>query len=244
MLQSVSKMQLVPVDKLLQRVSFNEKSPAAIETANVQYKMEQVLQDSQLPADVKVKLVNNLLLKEQSLTGQVQQPPPVTIPNIPTVSSGDTSTAPSIVPSSLTPSTVVNFLPKTYRNRAERLLNYLQPHIQWSDKGELLDSDGVGVPGTNIVDLVRYSVNSAKSFAKGRQPSGWREFQSRLEASNVPNALAPGLFVNNDLRADYLRRKPSSPRDIPPSKQPRMSANPVRKTTGRIRRPVQRWEAY
>jgi hypothetical protein len=250
MLKSVSKMQLVPVDQLLQRVALNEKAPSAIETANVQFRMEQVLRDSQLPPDVKVKLVNDLLLKEQSLNDNKSPRPPAIVPQ-PSIATAPpvfapSSPGPAAQPttsefSTLTPTVISSLLPKSNKNRAERLLNFIQPSVNWNDKGQLKDDEGSVIPGTNIVDLVRYSLNTGKSVVKRRQPVGWHEFKGTLERANVPDALAPGLYIDNDARAARLKRKPStSPAQSAKSKQPRVSVRTLRANPAK----VNRWQAY
>ena len=227
-------MQLVPVDSLLQRVALNEKSPEAVESANLQFQMEKVLQDSSVPPDVKVKIINNILLKEQSIQKPVGPPAPNPPPPQP---------VPQPQAGSLSSSGVANLLPRTYRNRAERLLNYLGPSgIKWNDKNQLHDRDDNPIPGTNIIDLIRYSMNTSKSFAKNRQPLGWSDFQGRLEDANVPNALAPGLYTNNDLRASYLKRPPSTP--LTPqqtNKRLRVGVSALRQNPTRI---VRKWTKY
>jgi hypothetical protein len=110
-------------------------------------------------------------------------------------------------------------------------------------RGQLFDRAGEPIQGTNIIDLVRYSINTTKSFTKNRQPTGWNDFQGRLEDANVPNVLAPGLYANNDLRASYLKRKtpPSSLTPARSIKKPRAIANTVRRNPLRTTR---LWDKY
>ena len=238
MLGSVTKMHLVPANQLLQRINLNEKSSEAVESANVQFQMEKLLNNSKLPIDVKRKLVTNLLQQEQSLHNSAamhsKSLPPIPI-NVPTTlaaypplsappSESDYSTAssssaangsplgapvapqePSTAPSSsaangsplgapLARDIIASWLPKNHKERAGRLLSFIEPHMNWNHKGEIKDVGGNVLQGTNIADLVRYGLNTSRSaIGRGREPKGWPLFRAMLQTSNVPTALVPGV---------------------------------------------------
>ena len=208
MLSSVSKMKLVPVDNLLQRISYNEKQPAAIETVNTQVRMEQVLKNSQLPSDVKVKLINDLLIKEQNLRQQSDDRSSTTTvtPHGPSYLSAPTNMSPVSSEAVLTEAennskrgelsshNVSRLMPKNSRDRAERLLQFMDSTIDWTNRGELIGNNDTPIVGTSIVDLVRYGVNAGNSvISRGRKPKGWQDFENALRLHNVPSTLAPGL---------------------------------------------------
>jgi hypothetical protein len=89
----------------------------------------------------------------------------------------------TIVPGS--PSeTLVQRFPKSMQSRAKSVLDYIQPHITWNEKGEV-SIKGREFPGSNIIDLVKVHVKDYKHF----DPIGKSAFRAVLTDLNVPTSL-------------------------------------------------------
>lgn len=77
--------------------------------------------------------------------------------------------------------------PKSTRERALRLVNYIKRHgskIVWSTRNGIVSVDGHSIPGSNIIDLLRTAI----SFTTNK-PEGWSRFGEALKEINVPASL-------------------------------------------------------
>lgn len=82
--------------------------------------------------------------------------------------------------------TIVQSVPKTFKSKAEALIQFLNDHaIKWTDTGELIGKDGTPVPRSNIVDLVNDLMRERKKV----QPVGWDILSEELRRLNVPREL-------------------------------------------------------
>ena len=75
---------------------------------------------------------------------------------------------------------VVTTLPKALQEKGRLLVSRLKT-TQWNDRGELLH-EGMVVPGSNVVDLVRDLLRKRKTS----DPIGWQQFGSQMRAANIP----------------------------------------------------------
>ena len=85
---------------------------------------------------------------------------------------------------------ILDEVPKTKRRKAKRLLEYIKPHVRWSEKGEIA-SDGRLVRDSDIADLLTESVlngSRATRQSKKKQEAipGWVEYVDALKGANVP----------------------------------------------------------
>lgn len=74
--------------------------------------------------------------------------------------------------------------PKSMQNRVRSVLEYIQPHVTWNDKGEV-SIQGRNIPGSNIVDLLKVHLKDYKEF----HPVGRDAFRTVLYELNVPMSL-------------------------------------------------------
>ena len=63
--------------------------------------------------------------------------------------------------------------PKTLQSEARRLLQYLEGHITWNERGEII-INGKVIPQSNIIDLIKVQLNDSRHV---QQPIGIREFE-------------------------------------------------------------------
>ena len=83
--------------------------------------------------------------------------------------------------------TLASLLPyfsKSIRNQVQSLLTYIQPHVSWNSKGEVI-LKGTLIPGSNIVDLIKVHMKDYKDF----RPVGKDAFGELLIELNVPTSL-------------------------------------------------------
>ena len=73
---------------------------------------------------------------------------------------------------------------KPIRNRMKSLLYYIQPHVSWNTKREVI-LKGTLIPGSNIVDLIKVHMKDYKDF----RHVGKDAFGELLIELNVPTSL-------------------------------------------------------
>jgi hypothetical protein len=73
---------------------------------------------------------------------------------------------------------------KALQGRARSILIYIQPYINWNQKGEVIIS-GEKIPNSNIVDLVKVLLKDYKHF----RPVGLQQFEALLSDINFPHTL-------------------------------------------------------
>lgn len=72
--------------------------------------------------------------------------------------------------------------PKHFRARANQLLNAIESHIDFNDRGEIL-KDNQPISGSHIEDLIQYAVRDNRRIT---HPPGWTYFLEKLRLINVP----------------------------------------------------------
>ena len=78
-------------------------------------------------------------------------------------------------------------IPKTFRTKAEGLLEYLKADkaVEWDDEGHVYIKDQK-VEGSHILDLIHDAMRHRKKVSR---PAGWQELSAHLRARNVPKEL-------------------------------------------------------
>ena len=78
--------------------------------------------------------------------------------------------------------------PRQYRSRAENLLDVIEPHLEYNERGELINRDTNEVfQGSHIDDLLQHAIRDVRR--KLKQPVGWQYFLRQLMQLNVPKNL-------------------------------------------------------
>ena len=83
--------------------------------------------------------------------------------------------------------TLLSSIPKTFRTKAEGLLEYLKADkdIEWDDEGHIYIKQNK-IEGSHILDLVHDAMRHRKKTSK---PAGWQELSSHLRSKNIPKEL-------------------------------------------------------
>ena len=81
---------------------------------------------------------------------------------------------------------IIQSTPKPYQSRADNLLQYVEGHIQFNERGEMLDSNTLPIDGSNVTDLIQHAVRDRR---RNLQPKVWQFFKERLQGLNVPHSL-------------------------------------------------------
>jgi hypothetical protein len=79
---------------------------------------------------------------------------------------------------------LLSSFPKNLRSRARALLTHISTRVTWNDMGEVI-IDGVKIPGSNIMDLVKVQLKDYKDL----RPTGLEKFTDILKDTNVPLSL-------------------------------------------------------
>ena len=114
---------------------------------------------------------------------------------------------------------VVESVPKSFKTKAERLLQRikLDPEVKWNNLGEL-EYRGQLIKNSNLTDLVNDVLRKRKN---SRDPLGWETFADVLHRLNVPQEL-----IGNPTRWSYMRNNPSKSVVTPaPVKRPLFDDN-------------------
>ena len=101
---------------------------------------------------------------------------------------------------------VLNSVPKSLRNKAERLLSRLKsnPEVKWNELGEL-EYNGKTIKRSNLTDLV----NDVLRKRRRPEPLGWDVFANALRQVNVAQDL-----IGNPYRWAYIRKIPTDYQDL------------------------------
>ena len=102
---------------------------------------------------------------------------------------------------------VLTSVPKSLRNKAERLLTRLKanPEVKWNELGELEYGERV-IKQSNLTDLVNDVLRKRKHSA---DPLGWDVFANALRQVNVAQDL-----IGNPYRWAYIRKIPTDYQDL------------------------------
>ena len=102
---------------------------------------------------------------------------------------------------------VLASVPKSLRNKAERLLTRLKanPDVKWNELGEL-EYGGRVIEQSNLTDLVNDVLRKRKHSA---DPLGWDVFANALRQVNVAQDL-----IGNPYRWAYIRKIPTDYQDL------------------------------
>lgn len=136
-----------------------------------------------------------------------------------------------------TPTYIKKLIPKSYRKKAEILLDILlnnKDKISWKNDGSLVIDNDI-IENSNIVDLVNYSLRSLKRS----KPNGWDKFMETLKVIRAPSSC-----IGNPEAIEHISnispntRRQSSPIII---KSPKISSSDKLKNKNDV---WERWNPY
>lgn len=175
-MDSICKVALVPQHLLSTLMAQQQQlNPGLAQLTNLDRGMQNVLQNSDLPSDIKHKQYTQMMHNYQTVRDQ-ELNKPMTI----NVKSADTASS-LVVPDE----DILEGMPKNYRTKAKLLLKHVKrsPNIGTDEKGQIV-IDGRKIEGSNIADLI---YDYSKPLRRNHPPArGWREFGRALKQTNVP----------------------------------------------------------
>lgn len=78
--------------------------------------------------------------------------------------------------------------PRQYRSRAETLFDFVEPHMRFNEKGEIIDGQtGQVIENSHIDDLLQHAVRDMRRNLG--KPIGWDYFLKMLRHENVPHNI-------------------------------------------------------
>lgn len=101
---------------------------------------------------------------------------------------------------------ILESLEPQQRSDAKKLLELINPHVSWSDDGELVYKSSV-IPHSNITELLRDVLKPPKSG----DPAGWEEFSDALRETQVPVPLIRNPKRRRQVYPAHTRGKKKSP---------------------------------
>ena len=81
---------------------------------------------------------------------------------------------------------IISVIPKQAQKKASALLQLLQDHLKWNERGEIV-VDGEPIPNSHISDLIKYTV--VRHFSKKQPPIGSDKYFTVLDKLNIPRSL-------------------------------------------------------
>lgn len=102
---------------------------------------------------------------------------------------------------------IIQSTPKPYQSRADNLLQYVEGHIPFNERGEMLDANELPIDGSNITDLIQHAVRDRR---RNIQPKGWQFFKDRLQGLNVPHSLLNYDTLDEMKRSLRIKQSPDS----------------------------------
>ena len=95
--------------------------------------------------------------------------------------------------------------PRQYRSRAENLLNFIEPFVQYNERGEILDSEnGEAIKDSHIDDLLQHAVRDMRR--KMVKPTGWDQFREILAREHVPHNITGSPTISELSKAHSITR--------------------------------------
>ena len=206
----VRKMALVD-PRLLEILRTPTQLPVDPTLRALDAEMTTILDRTDVDVSEKVRSYNHTLLRYNNMAKIVAaKPTPVVV-----VKEKEQVDPPDVM------ADVVTTLPKTLQEKGRQLVAHLKT-TKWNDRGELLH-EGVAVPVSNVIDLVRDLLRKRKTT----DLIGWQQFSNQMSAANIPMDL-----VGNVARKRHMQKR----------RQPPKPALKLKKT-----RPIQlhkHWESY
>lgn len=91
------------------------------------------------------------------------------------------------------------FFEPIYHRKVKYLLSQLHEYgVEWTDNKELVLSNGVIIPHSNIVDLIKEALVGTRKRQR-TIPTGWQEFLKILATINLPKSFFPKKTTLHDL---------------------------------------------
>lgn len=165
----MKKMVLVPYD-FMEKIN-SQRTPLLSQISHLETEMQKIMSDKTIPADVKVKLYNQVLHKHSTLQSEHTKPVQLEISNNKDIKN-DTLLR-----------ELQERMPKSKQSQVKRLIKTIMDNgnIKWNDRQEVI-IDGTTLPNSNIESLVDFATRDVK----GEPPSGWTNFLKWLADVNVP----------------------------------------------------------
>jgi len=239
-MDDVQKMALVPYDMMLTtgaaaesrdsaRLGTLMRSPPLQKVLNVDRRMEETMNDRNMPEDERARRYSQLLeeLRFFKSKGQRRETQPVRI--VDDDAAASTSTTPL-------ENDIVSSMPKTMIEKTHRLMDKLKrvPGLAWNEHTGTVSVDGKELKDSNLVDLVHDAIRPRK---KAPDPAGWRTFSDVLVRGGVPIE-----YINNPKRRNYIlnrrpRKRQTSPDrfDVDEDDDDRILSSPKLKTRKKTR---------
>lgn len=92
--------------------------------------------------------------------------------------------------------TIIEYLPKIQRSKANALLTHLSGinNLSWNSKGNIVLNSNL-LPNSQIVDVLKYCINQKNSFV----PFGWSQIAQVLSESSVPLSLITNAHARQEI---------------------------------------------
>lgn len=104
----------------------------------------------------------------------------------------------------------LHFFAPIYHQKVTMLMNELNAHgIKWTDDRELILKNGIVVPNTNIVDLMREAIVGTRKKVRESTPFGWKEFVEAIATTHIPLSMFTKRTTKQDIEeARHPRHEP------------------------------------
>lgn len=97
--------------------------------------------------------------------------------------------------------------PRQYRSRAETLFDFVEPHMRFNEKGEIVEGEtGQVIHNSHIDDLLQHAVRDMRRNLG--KPVGWNYFLQMLRHENVPHNIVGSPTVLELTKAQNVGKLP------------------------------------
>ena len=201
-MDAVKKMAIVPTDYIAQ-LQNTKQAPVDVQLSQLDREMKLILENSSIPADIKVKLYSHTLYQH----GEIQDVPKPLEMEIKKVK-GE-YTAPSVTE-------LMKVVPAAKAEEGKNLADFLQraATIKWTTNNQLM-VDGMPLDGSNVYALFEYATRERHASP----PTGWGEFLTQLKDSNVPKIAVGNKYAHPQLGFGRVKRKRAKHAAEPESKK-------------------------
>ena len=198
------KMALVPQQLLSTLMAQQQLNPALAQIGKIDAGMQNVLENSNLPPDLKHIQYNQMMHNYQTMKDQELNKPIM-------IDIKKSANYPLTIPEE----DIIEGMPKNYKSKAKMLLSHIKrsPKFGVDEKGQVLINDNV-LYDSNIMDLIH---DYAKPNRRNKPPArGWREFGKALKQTNVPREAIVNISRWSDVDQPVLAVQERLPVNSPP----------------------------
>lgn len=210
--------------------------------------MVELMERGNLPDDMKVKLLSQLIMRYQKSVHEPPEPVRVTIADNKTVVTPNKDETSADTPSIITDDKIMKDIlassPRPYWKYIPMIVDKLKTRMySWNENGEFTVNNAA-VKNSSVADFFSYLLRNVKTQ---KQPIHFEKFLRAIEEINIPvswigNKNVMRLLKSSDVEtSDTPSSKRKFPERLPSSSSPQFKITPISKRLN-LSLPIENWD--